>query len=123
MLIAFVLLVPLLPLPTAEHVAAAEGAVVTISEVYGGGGNTNATYRNDYVELLNRTRQPIDLTGWTIDYASATSTNWSSVKLSGSIAPYRYFLVRMGSGGSTGVALPTPDATAGANIARAGGKL
>ncbi|NUQ33116.1 MAG: hypothetical protein HOP99_09945, partial [Dermatophilaceae bacterium] len=37
-------------------VAPTAGAVssdVVISEVYGGGGNSGATYRNDFVELRN----------------------------------------------------------------------
>src|SRR5262249_1829908 len=37
---------------------------VTISQVYGGGGNSNATYQNDYVELYNPTTATISMTGW-----------------------------------------------------------
>src|SRR5262249_45412708 len=42
---------------------AAHGQVV-ISQVYGGGGNSGATYRNDFVELFNKGASPVALTGW-----------------------------------------------------------
>lgn len=35
---------------------------VVISQVYGGGGNAGAQYRNDFVELFNRGVTPIPLT-------------------------------------------------------------
>src|SRR4029450_12353334 len=42
---------------------------VVISQIYGGGGNSNATYHNDYVELYNRGGSAVDLTGWSLQYA------------------------------------------------------
>ena len=50
------------------------GPKVVISQVYGGGGNASATLNRDYVELFNAgdTEQP--LSGWSIQYASATGT-------------------------------------------------
>ena len=47
-------------------------AQVVISQVYGGGGNTNATYTNDYVELFNRGATAQSLSNWSIQYTSAT---------------------------------------------------
>lgn len=47
---------------------------IVISEVYGGGGNTAATYTHDYVELYNRGASPASLAGNSIQYASATGT-------------------------------------------------
>ena len=35
-------------------VAAPAAGQIVISQVYGGGGNTGATYRNDFIELFNR---------------------------------------------------------------------
>jgi len=67
--------------------AAAAGNVV-ISQVYGAGGNTGAALQNDYVELFNRSATTVSLSGWSVQYASATGTgNFSSsvVALSGSI--------------------------------------
>src|SRR5580765_5251603 len=60
---------------------------VSVSQVFAGGGNAGATYANDFVELFNRGGSAVDLTGWTVQYASATSTSWSATPLSGSIAP------------------------------------
>ena len=45
---------------------------IVISEVYGGGGNSGATWRNDYVELYNPSNSSVNLTGWSLQYASAT---------------------------------------------------
>jgi len=50
------------------------------------------------------------VTGWTVQYASATGSSWSKTALSGSIAPGHHYLVKE-SGGASGAALPTPDAT------------
>lgn len=112
-----------LPVRTTRAATPPAGSVV-ISEVYGGGGNVEATYANDYVELFNRTRNAIDLTGWTVGYSSKASTTWSATTLKGSIAAYHYYLVRLGSGGGTGSKLlPAPDATGSSNLARTAGKV
>lgn len=84
---------------------------VVISQVYGGGGNSGATYTNDYVQLTNRGGSAVDLSGWSVQYASATGTSWQRTALSGSIAPGATYLVgeAAGSGGTT--ALPNPNVT------------
>jgi len=51
---------------------------VVISQVYGGGGNAGATYTNDFVELFNRGGSAVDVSGWTIQYASSSSTSWQT---------------------------------------------
>ena len=43
--------------------AAAVSTTVVISQVYGGGGNTGATLRNDFIELFNRGSAAVDVTG------------------------------------------------------------
>ena len=53
--------------------AASTGLV--ISEVYGAGGGTGATYNADYVELLNPTAGRISLEGMYIHYRSATGAS------------------------------------------------
>ncbi|SDF88642.1 gliding motility-associated C-terminal domain-containing protein [Pedobacter terrae] len=83
---------------------------VVISEAYGGGGNSGAVYKNDFIELYNPTLSAVDLTGWSVQYASATGTgNWTVTTLSGSIAPKGFYLIQQsaGTGGTTN--LPTPD--------------
>lgn len=120
-LFAFVLLLPVLA--SVPAVADGSTAPVVISEIYGGGGNTRAAYDHDFVELFNRTKQPIDLTGWIVEYSPASGTTWSAARLSGSIRAYHYFLVRFAGNGGTGAALPAPDSTGVANLARSGGKV
>ncbi|MCL4861587.1 MAG: ExeM/NucH family extracellular endonuclease [Caldilineaceae bacterium] len=99
---------------------------VVISEVYGGGGNSGAPYRNDFVELFNRGASSVSLAGWSIQYASATGTGAFSnnpiVALAGELAPGQYYLVQL-SGGTNGVALPTADATGAINVSATGGKV
>jgi DNA/RNA endonuclease G (NUC1) len=91
----------------------AAGAVV-ISQVYGGGGNAGAFYRYDFIELFNRSSQPVNLNGWSVQYASAgggATAAWNRrTPLTGVINPGQYFLVREASGANTGAAdLPPAD--------------
>lgn len=108
--------------------AATANAQLVISQVYGGGGNSNAPYKNDYVEIFNRGASTASLAGMSIQYASATGTgNFGAnsgqlLALSGSIGAGQYFLVKLG-GGSTGVDLPTPDANGTINMAAGSGKV
>ena len=96
---------------------------VVISQVYGGGGNTGATYTHDFIELFNRGSATVSLAGWSLQYASATgtgnfgATSTQLTELSGSIAPGQYLLVQeaQGAGGTT--PLPTPDVTDATPIA------
>lgn len=91
--------------------AEALSADIVISQVYGGGGNTGAPYTNDFIELYNRGTTSISVTGWTVQYASATGSTWSRTALSGSIAPGKYYLVQEAAGAGSGSPLPAPDAT------------
>lgn len=97
-------------------------AQVRISQVYGGGGNSAATYTNDFIELFNAGSSAVDITGWSVQYASATGTSWAVTTLSGSISPGKYYLIGLG-GGSTGVPLPTTDATGSFNMSGTTGKV
>jgi uncharacterized protein (TIGR03437 family) len=101
--------------------------LLVISQVYGGGGNSNATYTNDFIEIFNRGATIIDfsVTPYSVQYAAATS-NFSTNKTnltSGILLPGQYFLVQEGSGGVVGSALPTPDATGSINLAATAGKV
>lgn len=98
---------------------------VVISEVYGGGGNTGAPYKNDYVELYNPTGSAIDISNWSVQYASATGTTWTvtSFGASKTIPARGYFLVKL-AGGATGVDLPTAEVTnTGMNLSGTNGKV
>lgn len=105
--------------------AGASHAQVVISQVYGGGGNTGATYNRDFVELFNRGSTPVSLSGLTIQYSSATGTgNFSvgSTLPNVSVSPGQYFLVGMASG-ANGAPLPTLDATGTSAMSGTAGKV
>ena len=100
---------------------------VRISQVYGAGGNSGATYNQDFVEIYNAGAGTVSLDGWSIQYASATggSGNWAvdSIPNGTNIGAGKYLLVALASG-ATGVALPTPDhINTGINLASTAGKV
>jgi DNA/RNA endonuclease G (NUC1)/uncharacterized protein YjdB len=92
---------------------------VVISQVYGGSGGSGVI-QNDFVELFNAGTASQSLTGWSVQYASATGTgNFGAsasqlVALSGAIEPGQYYLVRLRQG-STTVGAPLPASDAGTN--------
>ena len=98
---------------------------ITISQVYGGGGNSGATFTNDYVELYNPTASTISVTGWSLQYASAAGTSWTNKQpIGGVIGPGEYYLVTLGSGGVNGAALPdTTNISGDINISATTGKI
>jgi hypothetical protein len=51
--------------------------------VYGGGGNAGSTYKNDFIELFNRGTSPVNVSGWSVQYASTAGTTWQVTNLSG----------------------------------------
>jgi len=97
------LVIALLCASSAAHAGGGSSSLV-IAQLYASGGNSGATYANDYVQLFNRGTSSVDLTGWTVQYASAASTSWSPTALSGTIAPGRAYLVQLASGGTNGTA-------------------
>ena len=113
--------------------AAAVSPNIVISQIYGGGGNTGAQYTNDFIELFNRGTAPVDVSGWSVQYTSATGTgNFGSATnlitpLSGTIQPGHYLLIQEAQGSTTpvGAPLPTPDITdvSPINMSATGGKV
>ncbi|MFB7664222.1 lamin tail domain-containing protein [Kitasatospora sp. NPDC056138] len=101
----------LVPLPGAF---AAPSADAVIAEVYGGGGNSGATLKNDFIELANRGGAAFGLSGWSVQYISGTpgaSSQWGVTPLGGSIAPGGRFLVAEAAGAGGTAELPAADAT------------
>src|SRR4051812_25930316 len=76
-----------LALAAGVPVGHASSSGLVVSQVYAGGGNSGATYTNDFVELFNGGSSAADLTGMSVQYASAASTSWAVTALGGSIAP------------------------------------
>jgi hypothetical protein len=97
---------------------------VVISQFYASGGEAGATYRNDFVELFNRGNTTVNLSGWSLQFASATGTAWTRVNLSTfSLVPGQHYLLQLGSGGAAGSVLPAPDAATGISLSSTGGKV
>jgi 5'-nucleotidase len=94
-----------LAVPTAAWAGASAGAPVVINEVYGGGGNAGATYKQDFIELYNRSASSVNLAGWSVQYASAAGTSWATTALTGTLPAGTHYVVReaQGSGGTTDV--------------------
>jgi hypothetical protein len=107
----------------AAPAAPASSSGVVVSQVYAGGGNSGASFKNDFVELFNAGSSSVGLDGWTVQYASSAGTNWQATALAGSIAPGHHYLVQLNSAASVGAVLPTPDATGTSNLAVSGGKI
>lgn len=111
------------PTPTPSPVSDPSSAVV-ISQIFGGGGNTGAPYRNDFIELFNAGPETVSLSGWSVQYSGATSTTWSVTPLTSvSLGPGQYYLVQQSSGGSLGVLLPQPDSTGTVSMSASAGKV
>ncbi len=109
--------------PVLPSAAAAVSPDIVISQVYGGGGNFGATYTNDFIELYNRGASAVDVTGWSVQYASAPGSSWSVTVLNGSIAPGSHYLIQEAAGPGGTTPLPTPDATGGIALSAVSGKV
>lgn len=107
----------------ASYVSYSQSTTLVISQVYGAGGNSGAPLNADYVELHNVSAASISLSGYTIQYSSATNTGaWSGVSplpAAASIPAGGYYLIQMSSTGTSGSALPTPDYSSLPTIAMA----
>lgn len=106
--------------------AAAQSTTVVISQVYGGGGNAGAPYKNDFVELHNISSGPVSVDGWSVQYNSAASTtgNWQVTVLPDvSIPSGGYLLVSQAAGAGDVPALPDPDVEGSISMAAGSGKV
>src|SRR5919197_2222583 len=103
--------------------AGAVSSTIVVSQVYGGGGNSGATYKNDFIELYNRSAAPVSVTGWSVQYAATTGTSWQRTALSGTIAAGGYYLVQEAAGAGGTVNLPPPDATGTIAMSATAGKV
>ncbi len=102
----------------------AVSADIVISQVYGGGGNSGATIKNDFIELYNRGTTAVNVTGWTVQYGSSGGTTWTNkTVLSGTIEPGKYYLVQEAAGSGGTVDLPTPNAIGTIAMSATAGKV
>jgi uncharacterized protein len=104
--------------------ATAASAGVVINEVYGGGGNSGATYRNDFIELASRASAATSVDGWSVQYISAGATgSWQVTALTGSAGAGGLYLMgeAAGTGGTTD--LPATQATGSINMSATAGTI
>lgn len=95
---------------------------LVISQVYGAGGNAGAAYKNDFIEIHNRSALPVSVAGMSVQYASAGSSFNVKTDLGGTIPAGGYLLVQ-GAGGANGADLPAPDVVGAMNLAATEGKV
>ncbi|HMQ05988.1 MAG TPA: lamin tail domain-containing protein [Saprospiraceae bacterium] len=100
---------------------------VLFQEIYGGGGNTNAKWNRDVVQLRNAEDTAVDLSGWTIQYAPSTSAfsanNIATLPNGTMIQPGQLLNVMLAQG-DNGDPVPDPKVDAGAvNLAVLSGKI
>lgn len=80
-------------------------SAVVISQVYGGGGNSGATYKNDFIELYNRSSSPVNIGGYNLWYASDAGSFPATGQVIPNVTllPGQYYLVKeaKGIGGTT----------------------
>jgi Lamin Tail Domain len=118
-LLAVLIAATLLAAPAAQSAS----PDLVISQLFAGGGNSGAPYANDFVEFFNRGSTSVDISSWSLQYASAGGTSWQATALSGTVQPGTYYLVQLFSAAAIGSPLPTPDATGTTNLAVSGGKV
>ncbi|WP_017603398.1 endonuclease/exonuclease/phosphatase family protein [Nocardiopsis alkaliphila] len=97
-----------------------------ISEVYGGGGNSGADLRHDFVELGNPTAQALDLSGWSVQYLPARpgpNTRVQVTPLNGQIPAGGHYLIRQAAGAGGTTELPEPDAAGTINMSASAGAV
>lgn len=80
-------------------------AQVVVSQVYGGGGNTGAPVKSDFIELHNNGASSVVVPagGWSVQYASSAGSSWTRTDIpAGTTIPAgRYLLIREGQGAGT----------------------
>lgn len=98
---------------------------LVISEVYGGGGNTGAVFKDDFIELYNPTSMPLALDGLSLIYRSATGSQGGAAQpLTGTVPPHTHWLVQEAGGANTSLrALPAPDARGSLNLSGTAGQV
>ncbi|HEX3221949.1 MAG TPA: ExeM/NucH family extracellular endonuclease, partial [Nocardioides sp.] len=113
----------------APATANTSGPGLVINEAYGGGGNSGALYKNDFIELRNTTDHTVSLGGLSLQYRSAGGTGAPGasnvIVLPGVDVPAGDTYLVSGAAGTTGGTqdLPTPDLTSGVNMSGTGGQV
>lgn len=102
---------------------------VLITEVYGAGGNSGATLKNDFIELFNNTQEGKDISGWSIQYYAATATGEATASntfvfpANTIIPPRAHYLIQCAAGVGGTEDLPAPDAVSSLGLGGTVGKV
>lgn len=105
-----------------------DSPLLVITQIYGGGNNSGATFQNDFVEIFNRGTTSVNfaVTPYSVQYASASGDFSSGNKIdlnSGVVLPGQYFLVKLAGGTTNGAPLPIADANGSINMSATAGKV
>jgi YD repeat-containing protein len=105
--------------------AGAVSSTVTISQVYAAGGESGATFQNDYVVLFNNGITSIDISSWSlqVEVAGPVGPMWEVIPLCDEIPHGHYYLVALGSGGPAGIPLPASDCSGTVDLPSTTGKI
>ena len=105
-------------------------AAIVINQVAGGGGSATATstYTTDYVELYNTGTTAVPISGYLLQYASASATGTFNQNIfnfsTGSVIGAGDFLtINTGAPGTGGATNPTPNGTGAVSLAAASGSV
>jgi gliding motility-associated-like protein len=98
---------------------------VVISQYWGSVGSSGAPYNSNFVELYNPTSADVNMSGWSVQYKSATSAGTMNVMAfpaNSTIKAHGYFLVSLASSSTplSSNPLPTPDAIGTTQVASSG---
>src|SRR3546814_11826644 len=95
---------------------------VCSSDLYGGGGNSGATLKSDFIELHNNGSETVSVEGWSVQYASSSGSTRQVTPLAGSIGPGGFHLVKQNDAAGGPQDMPTPDALGTVPITGSHGK-
>lgn len=91
----------------AAPAALASPSGVVISQIYGAGGNSGASYKNDYIEIFNAGASAVNVGGWSVQYASSGGSSWqvTGIPAGTQLQAGQYLLIRQqaGAGGTVDV--------------------
>lgn len=98
-------------------------SALLISQIYPGASLTGSPYRSDYVELRNRTSAPVNINGWSLQYATASGLAWTVAPLSGIVPSNGRHLIVLNTG-SNGQPIPAGDSVNQTlNLSSSSGKI
>jgi uncharacterized protein len=104
--------------------ATAASATLVVNEVYGGGGNSGATLKNDFIELANAGGSATSVDGWSVQYEPSSGTSaWQVTPVTGSVDASGLYLIAEAAGSGGTADLPPAQATGSINMSATAGTV